>query len=70
MVYTVYRVMMTIGKTTYLTVKEVAAKLGISIPTVRLWTDKGILKVKRHAVNKYRLYREVDVKKLLIKIQS
>lgn len=70
MVYIVYSVMMTIGKTIYLTVKEAAAILGISIPTVRLWTDKGILKTKRHPVNHYRLYKKDDVIELLKNIEK
>lgn len=62
--------MQQVGKTTYLTVNDVAARLGISTHTVRLWTKKGVLKAKRHPVNRYRLYNEADVEKLAKKIES
>ena len=61
---------MKIGDEDYLTVKEVAEILGVSVPTVRVWTEKGLLKAKRHLVSRYRLYKESDVQALLKKIEK
>lgn len=61
---------MNIGDKKYLTVKDAAEILGVSIPTIRVWTGKGILKVKRHAISQYRLYEEGEVQKLLKKIEK
>lgn len=70
MVYNVYRVMHRVQKTTYLTVNDVAKLLGISTHTVRLWTKKGVLRAKRHPINRYRLYVEEDVQKLIKTIKE
>ena len=70
MVYNVSIVMHRIGKTEYLTVHEVAKRLGISAGTVRVWTEKGVLKTVRHPVNKYRLYRKVDVERVLNSLED
>ena len=52
----------------YLTVGEAAARLGVSSGTLRNWDRTGKLKSYRHPVNGYRLYRRVDLEKLLAKI--
>lgn len=70
MVYNVSIVMHSIGKTEYLTVHEVAKRLGISPGTVRVWTEKGVLKTVRHPVNKYRLYRKIDVERVLNSLED
>lgn len=59
-----------VQNTTYLTVNDVAKLLGISTHTVRLWTKKGVLKAKRHPINRYRLYQEQDVMKLVKSIKA
>jgi len=41
----------------------------MNIQTVRLWDKAGKLKAKRHPINKYRLYEQAEVEKLLKKIQ-
>lgn len=58
-----------IGKMEYITVSEAGKILGVSPATVRLWTAKGVLKTKRHPVNRYRLYKKEDVVKVLKKIE-
>lgn len=70
MVDNVSKVMHKIGKTEYLTVHDVAKRLGISTQAVRIWTEKGVLKAARHPVNKYRLYRRVDVERVLTNIEE
>ena len=59
-----------IGKAEYITVSEAGEILGVSPATVRLWTEKGVLKTKRHPVNRYRLYKKEEVTKLLRKIEK
>lgn len=59
-----------IGTTEYLTVHDVARRLGISAQAVRTWTEKGVLKAARHPVNKYRLYRRADVERVLTDIEQ
>jgi len=56
---------MNIGGKSYLTVKEVSKILGVSIPTVRVWTEKGLIEAKRHPVSRYRLYLENEVREFL-----
>ncbi|MBL8676240.1 MAG: MerR family DNA-binding transcriptional regulator [Alphaproteobacteria bacterium] len=49
----------------YLTVKQAAKVLGVSIMTLHRWDAKGKLKASRHPINGYRLYRPLALKKLL-----
>ncbi|MBN9517647.1 MerR family DNA-binding transcriptional regulator [bacterium] len=49
----------------YLTVKDAAAFLGVSPSTLRNWDRAGKLTPRRHPVNRYRLYRRVDLEALL-----
>lgn len=50
------------------TVKEAAELFGVSIQTIRSWDNKGKLKAVRHPMNNYRLYRLVDLQKIVEKI--
>jgi len=50
---------------TYLKVKDAAKILGVSVMTLHRWDAKGKLKSFRHPINHYRLYKEVDLKKIL-----
>lgn len=52
----------------YIKVKEAAEILGVSIMTLHRWDAKGKLKSFRHPINRYRLYKKSDLKKLLKKI--
>jgi MerR family copper efflux transcriptional regulator len=49
----------------YLTVKAAAAYLGVSPSTLRNWDRAGKLSPQRHPINRYRLYRRVDLEALL-----
>jgi excisionase family DNA binding protein len=49
----------------YLTVKDASELLGVSIMTLHRWDAKGKLISLRHPINNYRLYKEVDLKKVL-----
>lgn len=52
-----------------LTVREAAALLGVSAPTLRRWDALGKFKARRHPINGYRLYREADVLHLRERIE-
>ncbi len=49
----------------YITIKEAAAFLGVNPMTLRNWDKQGKLKSRRHPINRYRLYKKDDLKKLL-----
>ncbi len=53
----------------FLTVKGAADVLGVSTGTIRRWDSQGKLKAHRHPVNNYRLYRRLDLEKLLTQIR-
>ncbi len=48
----------------YLKIKEAATLLEVTTQTLRNWDQNGKLKAKRHKMNKYRLYKKVDLEKL------
>ena len=52
----------------YLTVKQAAKILGVTIMTMHRWDDAGKLTALRHPINNYRLYRRSDLEKLLKKV--
>lgn len=54
----------------YLTVKQAAEFLGVTIMTLHRWDAKGKLKAMRHPINRYRLYKRSDLEKLLKRISS
>jgi excisionase family DNA binding protein len=49
----------------YLRIKEAAQYLGVSPNTLRNWGRAGKIAEHRHPVNNYRLYRQVDLNRLL-----
>jgi len=49
----------------YLTIKEAAELLGVSLNTLRNWGRDGKVPMHRHPVNGYRLFRRADLEKLL-----
>ena len=49
----------------YLTIKEAAEFLGVSMNTLRNWGRDAKIAERRHAVNNYRLYKKSDLEKLL-----
>ena len=58
------------GLSSYLTVGEAAAYLGVSASTLRNWDKAGKLKALRHPVNGYRLYRREELELLLDSLRS
>ncbi|MDD2732139.1 MAG: helix-turn-helix domain-containing protein [Candidatus Pacebacteria bacterium] len=54
----------------FITTKEAAEILGVNPLTLRRWDKNGKLKVARHPINNYRLYKPKDVKKLADKINK
>lgn len=49
----------------YLKIKDAAAILGVSPGTLRNWEKLGKLKAHRNPNNQYRLYKKIDLEKLL-----
>ena len=49
----------------YLTVKEAAKFLGVTIMTLYRWDAAGKLEAPRHPINNYRLYKRKDLERLL-----
>ena len=52
----------------FITVKQAAKVLGIHPTTLRRWDKNGKLKAVRHRFNDYRLYKKVEVEKLVTKL--
>jgi excisionase family DNA binding protein len=48
-----------------MTVSAAANFLGVSPSTLRNWDREGKLKAIRHPINRYRLYRKLDLQQLL-----
>ena len=53
----------------YMTVAQAAAHLGVSPSTLRNWDREGKLKAARHPLNRYRLYRAIDLDKIRSKVK-
>ena len=49
----------------YLTVKDAAEYLGVTIMTLHRWDAAGKLSPRRHPINNYRLYKRSELKLLL-----
>ena len=49
----------------YMQIAEAAEFLGVSQNTLRNWHRAGKIKVRRHPVNGYRLFRRADLEALL-----
>jgi excisionase family DNA binding protein len=52
----------------FMTVQEAATYLGVSVNTLRNWGRNGRIKERRHPVNRYRLYKKVELDQLLTAI--
>lgn len=50
------------------TVKEAAGLLNVSSQTIRRWDKQGKLKAVRHPMNNYRVYRIVELRKIVNKL--
>lgn len=53
----------------YLRVKEASELLGVSPNTVRSWGETGKIPEYRHPVNNYRLYKKVELQRLLKQVK-
>ena len=49
----------------FLTVAEAAEYLGVSSNTIRNWGRDGKIKEHRHPINNYRLFKAVDLERIL-----
>jgi excisionase family DNA binding protein len=45
----------------YLRIKEAARLLGVSEGTIRNWGRQGKLRMHRHPINGYRLFKKADL---------
>lgn len=52
----------------YLRIRAAAELLGVSLQTLRNWEEKGNLRVFRHPINGYRLFRKGDLEGILKKL--
>jgi DNA (cytosine-5)-methyltransferase 1 len=54
----------------YVQIKEAAALLGVAENTLRNWERSGKIRVYRHPINNYRLYKRADIAALLAAIDA
>jgi len=54
----------------YLRVKDAAALLGVSPNTVRAWGADGKIPEYRHPANNYRLYKQIELARILKKLEQ
>lgn len=53
-----------------LTIKDAARLIGVNPTTLRRWDRKGKLKILRHPINRYRLYKRKALEALLNKVNT
>ncbi len=53
----------------YLRVKDAAELLGVCPNTLRTWGSKGKIPEYRHPVNKYRLYKMGELKRVMSQLE-
>ncbi len=54
----------------YLSIKEAAKALKVSVLTLRNWDKKGVLVAYRHPVNNYRVYRADQLQSFTRRIEN
>ena len=54
----------------YMTIKQAAEYLGVAPNTLRNWGRSNKIKEHRNPLNGYRLYRQVDLDRLLQRVES
>lgn len=54
----------------YLKIQEAAKYLNVTAQTLRNWDKAGKLKPNRHPMNNYRLYKKLDLNKVLKKLEK
>jgi len=47
-----------------MTISRAAELLGVSVPTLRRWDEKGKFPARRHPINNYRVYLPAEVERL------
>lgn len=53
----------------FLTVKEAAELLGVSVNTIRNWGRESQIPEHRHPVNNYRLFKRADLEDVLRRVE-
>jgi len=54
----------------YLTIKQAADLLGVTMNTLRNWEEAGKIKCVRNPMNRYRLYKKKDLEELLKDVEG
>lgn len=54
----------------YMQIKEAAEFLGVSPATLRNWERSGKVVVYRHPINRYRLFKQIELEGLLATIEA
>ncbi len=54
----------------YLTIKDAAEYLGVSVNTLRNWGRDARIEEYRHPINNYRLYRQADLDKVMRELEA
>ena len=54
----------------YMTIKDAAEYLGVSINTLRNWANEGKFPVHRNPINNYRLIKKVDLDQLMEQVEK
>ncbi len=53
----------------YVRIKEAARLLGVSAATIRNWGRSGKIKIHRHPLNDYRLFKRADIEDLITAVK-
>ena len=54
----------------YIMIKEAASYLGVTPNTLRNWGASGKIRERRHPINNYRLYKKMDLDRLVRQIET
>lgn len=54
----------------FITIKEAAKMLGVSVLTLRNWDNSGKFTAGRHPISNYRVYKISDIENLISKISD
>lgn len=59
-----------LGKRQYMTLKAAAHRLHVTTQTLRNWAKRGAIPSIRHPINRYMLFTEHDVQRLVRKMEG
>src|SRR5687767_4557667 len=59
-----------LGKEGFLTIRDASSFLGVTSQTMRNWDKSKKLKPYRHPLNNYRMYKMIELEKLLKKVRK